>query len=204
MVSMLKNIKGFDQVKNLVVSVIVVSLGACSPATETTTTSNDSVSPAPTSVATSSPLTTSSPTTVAIPGVDNVGEINFKPASPNSSSGFFDAVNGSSATKVEVSNKTPIVARGWAILPTAGRPPDSVIITSGDSNSLVAVATVNLARPDVVRILKNPAYRNSGWNVSFNPSALPTDQVVLKAWAYNSARKEALELKNTHEVVVLK
>ena len=203
MVSMLKSTKLFHHAKTLVVSVIAISLGACSPATETTTTSTDSVT-APTSVATSSPLTTSSPTTVAIPGVNNVREINFKPASPNSTIGFFDAVNGSSATKVEVSKETPIVARGWAILPTAGRPPDSVIITSGDSNSVVAVAPVNLARPDVARILKNPAYSNSGWNVTFNPSTLPTDQVRLKAWAYNSTKKEALELKNTHEVVVLK
>lgn len=202
MVSMHKSTKLFHHAKTLVVSVLAISLGACSPATETTTTPPDSVT-APTSVATSSPQTTTSPPSVAIPGVNDVGEINFKPASPNSASGFFDAVNNSSATKVEVSNTTPIVARGWAILPAAGRPPDSVIITSGDSNSLVAVAPVNLARPDVVRILKNPAYRNSGWSVTFNPSTLPTDQAVLKAWAYNSASKEATQLRLTHEVVVL-
>ncbi len=203
MVSMLKSTKLLHHAKTLVVSVIAISLGACSPATETTNTPTDTVSPAPTSVATSSPQTTTSPATVAIPGVNDVGEINFKPASPNSTSGFFDGINGSSETKVEVPKGTPIVARGWAILATEGRPPDSVIITAGDNNSLVAVAPVNAERPDVAKILKNPAYRNSGWSVTFNPSTLPADQAVLKAWAYNSASKEATQLRLTHEVVVV-
>lgn len=201
MVSMLKNIKGFHHVKTLVVSVIAVSLGACSPATETTT-STDSVSPPPTSVATSSPLTTSSPATVAIPGVNNVGEINFNTASPNSTSGFFDAVNNSSTAEVEVVKGTPVTVRGWAFLAKEGRPADSVIITSGEDNTLVAVAPLNLERPDVSKALKNPAIEKSGWSTTFNASTLPTEQVVLKAWAYNSETKEATQVRNTYKVVV--
>jgi len=201
---MLKNTKLFHHAKTLVVSVIAISLGACSPATETTTTPTDSVSPAPTSVATSSPQTTTSPPTVAIPGVKDVGEINFKPASPNFTSGFFDGKNGTRETTFEVSKATIFNISGWAILANENRPADMVIITYGDTNSLLAMAPVNLERPDVVKVLKNPAYKNSGWSTTINPSTLPANQVVLKAWAYNSANKEATQLSRTHEVIVVK
>jgi len=74
-----------------------------------------------------------------------------------------------------------------------------VIITYGDNNSLVAVAP-NLDRPDIVKLLKNPAYNKSGWSTTFN--SLPTaGKVALKAWAYNSASKKLPT--ETHEVVVL-
>jgi hypothetical protein len=37
---------------------------------------------------------------------------------------------------------------------------------------------------------------------TFNSSTLPADKVVLLAWAYNSARKEATQLNSKHEVVL--
>jgi len=70
-------------------------------------------------------------------GVSNVSEINFKDAS-KFPSGYFDGINGSSARQIVLEVKPH--CRGWAILPDKGRPADKVIITSGDNNSLVAVA----------------------------------------------------------------
>jgi predicted SAM-dependent methyltransferase len=139
---------------------------------------------------------------VVIPGVKDIKEIKFRATSKNSP-GFFAAINGSSAPKLKVSKASSLTASGWAVLADEGRPADRVLITYGDNNLLVAVAPVNLERPDVVKVLKDPAYKNSGWSATFNPSTLPGDEVVLKAWAYNSARKEAIQLNLTHEVVVL-
>lgn len=141
---------------------------------------------------------------VAIPGVTNVREINFK-SSPNTANGFFDGItDGSSGPKIEVPKTTLLKTSGWAIISNEDRPADMVLLTYGDINSLIAVAPVNVERPDVAKVLKNPAYKNSGWNTIINPSSLPNDRVVLKAWAYNSARKEATELNNSLQVIVLK
>lgn len=149
------------------------------------------------SPAATSPQTTDSLISSVIPEVNNQ-EIKFKVAAKNSLSGCFDKLNGSNITKTEVSNVTPVTASGWAILPEAGRPADSVIITHGKKNSFVAVASVDLERLDVVAALDNPAYRKCGWSITLNPSVLPAGKVVLKAWAYNSASNEATQLNFTN------
>lgn len=186
-------------------STLIVSLAACSSGTVNNT---DAVS-SPTTDATNSPATdvasssqpTNPPPNVTIPGVSNVGEINFKPSSKNSS-GFFDGINGSTAPKLEVPKATTLTASGWAILTDSGKVADNVVITYGDSNSLLAVAPVNGERTDVVKVLKNPAYTKSGWSAAFNSSNLPAGSVVIKAWAYDSQRKQAIQLEPTHEVTV--
>ncbi len=210
---MLDHKKSFHLKIALVISAIAISLGACSGGTESNSSPSDSASSSPTPAvsASSSPSplasssssqTTASPTpaNVTIPGVKNLKEITFK-ATTNSQSGFFDAINGSSAAKVEVAKATPITASGWAVLVTTDKPANRVIVTYGDNNSIVAAAPVNLSRPDVAKSLQNPAYSKSGWSVTFNSSTLPPGPVVLKAWAYNSATKQATQLASTREVV---
>ena len=211
------NVQIFHPLKTLLISVIAISLAACA-GTQNTTTPNDSAGsptfnsaspnePAGSPVAdsttgSSSPQPTSSPVSVAIPGVNNVEEINFKPAPKNLPNGRFDGLNNSNAPKIEVTQSTPVTARGWAIIADESKLPDNVIITYGDNNSLVAVAPVNVERPDVAKVLKNPAYRKSGWSAIVNPSILPAGEVVLKAWAYNSASKEATQLDSTYQLVI--
>jgi len=95
-----------------------------------------------------------------------------------------------------------VTVKGWTVLANEGKIADRVIITYGDDNSVVAVAPVSLDRPDVVKSLKNPNYRKSGWGATFNSSTLPTGTVALKAWAYNAANKNATQLGNTREVIV--
>lgn len=151
----------------------------------------------------SSSQITDSPASVAIPGVNKIGEIKIKTGSKSFFSGFFDGINGYSATKIEVPKVTPLTVRGWAILADEGRAADKVIITYGKNNSLVAVAPVNLERSDVTEAFSNPAYENCGWSITLNPFTLPAGKVELKAWAYNAARKEASQLNSAHEVIVL-
>lgn len=200
---MLQKTKVCHSAKILVISVIAISLAACSPATETASTSTDpaSLPPANTVTTASSPEAAVSPTSVTIPGVTEVGEISFKPPS-KTALGHFDVINNSSTQRIEVSKANPITAAGWAILADKGKPADTVLITQGDNNSLVAVASVNSERPDVSKILKNPVYQKSGWGTTFKASALPAGEVVLKAWVYDSATKEATQLEPTHQVVV--
>lgn len=183
-------------------AVLAILITACA-GPETTSTLNEPASPPITDSTMSTPQATESVVKVTIPGVNNVEEIDFKPVPAKSSIGHFDTINGSNAPKIEVPKVTLLTATGWAIAPEAGKLPDSIIITHGDSNSLVAVAPVNVERPDVEKALKNPAYKNSGWSATFDSSILPNKQVVLKAWAYNSATKEATQLNATYEVVVL-
>lgn len=198
---MLQLTKSSCLAKTLVVSLIATALAACASSENANNPVNSASSPA-TSVATlASPQATASPTGITIPGVDNISEINFKPASKNSP-GFFDGVNGSSNAKIEASSSQPVTVGGWAILADKGRPADAVLITQGDNNSLVAVAPVSLERPDVLKALKNPAFKNSGWSTTFNVSALPVGEVEIKAWVYNSVTKEATQLEPTHQVVV--
>ena len=137
---------------------------------------------------------TSIPANVNIPGVSDIREINFKTATKNSSSGCFDGINGSHTTMITLPESKPLSASGWAIIPDEGRPADRVLITYGKNNSLVAVATVNLERLDVVKAFNNPTYKNCGWTVIFNTSNLPAGKIVFNAWAYNAARKEAVLL----------
>lgn len=134
--------------------------------------------------------------------ISNTKEIKFK-ASPSYTTGVFDAINSrSNKEKIEVFKSTPLIASGWAIVANEGRPADSVIITQGEGNSLVAVAPVGLERSDVAKVLNNPAYNYSGWNTKINTSNLPTGKLILKAWAYSFVSKEATQLNNLFEVVV--
>ncbi|PPS40928.1 hypothetical protein [Chroococcidiopsis sp. TS-821] len=170
-----------------------IILVACAPANQTTT-PPDTASPPP-------QQTTELPAGVSIPGVNNVGEINFRTTSIGAQ-GFFDGVNGSNAARIEVSGTEPINVYGWAILAHKGRPADNVIITYGDNNTVVAVAPVNVERPDVAKVLNSSAFANSGWNINLDASSLPEGVVVLKAWAYDSEAREATQLTTTREVVI--
>lgn len=140
--------------------------------------------------------------TKTIPGVKNASEVKFKSPSDPSKTGYFDAVNDASTPKHEAAKTATVKMAGWAFLPGKDKIADRVIITLSDNKTVVAVAPVNLPRPDVAKALKNPAYQNSGWTTTVNASALPAGKSVLKAWAYDSATKEATPLGGSHEIVV--
>lgn len=193
------------KLKNFILLALIFSLSACSSSTENTNLPKDSTSPS-SAESTSSPsfftINENDPASVTIPGVSDLKEINLQTASKNSIAGFFDSVNGSVEINHKVSKSTPVILSGWAVLSTKDKPADMVIITYGDNNSLVAVFPINLDRPDVGKFLKNPTYNKSGWKGTFDPSIFPAGKVALKAWAYDSSSKKAIQLDKIHEVVV--
>lgn len=189
------------------ISVLALSLSACgdnsgTATNETTPPDNSTAAVAPAASPVADKITTTA--SASIPGVKSISEVNLKspPANSKFGAGVFDLVNKSSALTHKVSKTAPLTLSGWAILGSKGTPADNVIITLADNKTVVAVAPVNVARPDVAKALNNPAYKNSGWSARINPSSLPTDKVVLKAWAYDSATKEATLISGNHNLDV--
>ncbi|MFB2921844.1 hypothetical protein ACE1CB_25685 [Aerosakkonema sp. BLCC-F2] len=185
------------------ISVLAVSLAACSgnseSASNTTSPDNSSSASAPTAA---SPAVekTSSTVSVSTTQIKNVSEVKFKAPTPGSLYGVLDVINDSSAPTHKISKSTPIKVSGWAVLANKSKVADSVIITQADNKKVLAVAPVNIGRPDVAKALNNPAYKNSGWTATINPSTLPTGKVVIQAWSYDSATKEATQLSRNHEI----
>lgn len=144
---------------------------------------------------------TGSTASPAIPGVNNIAEISFRPFNQNSPNGFFDGVNDSGAKIIIARRGTLLTAIGWAVLNSGSRA-DRVIITHGDNNSLLAVVPVNLKRPDIAKFLRNPIFETSGWRATFSSSSFSDRQTVLKAWVYDDVHKEAFQLNNAYQVVL--
>lgn len=188
-----------------VISVLAVSLAACSGDSQSaSTTAPDNTSPAVTTSSSSvdAGKASSTPTGSNPQEKINSSEVKFKPAPANVIYGVFDIVNGSSAPAHKVAKSKPTAIAGWATLPNKSKPADLVVITLADNKTIVAVASVNAVRDDVVKVMKNPAFKNSGWNATIAPSTLPTGKVVLKAWAYDSVTKEATQLGRIHDLEV--
>lgn len=186
----------------LLISILAVSLTAC---TEGTQTGGDATKSASTPAATpvSASATNAEPTnSKTIPGVKDASEVKFKSPSDPSKTGFFDTVNSSTGPKHKAAKTSTVKMAGWAFLPGKNAIPDRVIITQADNKKVLAVAAVKLPRADVAKYFNNPAYNSSGWEVTTNASQLPPGKSVLKAWAYDSATKEATPLGGTHEIVV--
>ncbi|HAA32539.1 MAG TPA: hypothetical protein DCE56_38590 [Cyanobacteria bacterium UBA8553] len=194
----------FHHTKTLILAAVAVSLAACSTGSNSTDsqTSPNSSSPASSENSPSS-QTTDTKISANIPGASDIKDVKLTPNSKNIPAGFFDGASGSKEPKQDVSKSKPFAVGGWAVLSSQGKVADKVIITAGDSNTVVAVVPTNVERPDVVQALKNPAFKNSGWAATINPATLPSGKVVLRAWAYNSASKEAIQLNNAFEANVL-
>ena len=196
-----------DRAKFLgVVSGLAILVAACSDNTPnvTNTPSPPAANPAA-NVNTAAPAgqKTASPTiNIASLGVKNASEIKFQTPAPSVINGFVDIVNNSGALKHNVSKNGNVTLTGWAIVPEKTKPAEKVIITLPDTNEILAIANVNIARPDVAKVMKNEAYKKSGWVASFKGSSLPTGRVVLKAWTYDPATKTATQLKSAHELTV--
>lgn len=196
-----------DRAKFLgVVSGLAVLVAACSDGTPSAT--NPTAQPAAdtaANVSTTAPAAqqpTTAGTSITSLGVKDVSEIKFQTPPANVLTGFFDAVNNSGALKHNVSKSGTIRLTGWAILPEKAKAAEKVIITLPDSNQVVAIANVNIARPDVVKAIKGEGYKNSGWTTSIKGNTLPSGRVILTAWAFDPATKTATQLRNTHELTV--
>jgi|GEM_PF-2116695 len=184
----------------LIISLVIASLSACSNSPNTTT-SQSSPTTAPSSEAMKSPITQAVQKAISIPGVSKSKEISFQTPPKGVTVGFFDAVNGSAQPNQTLPKTKPFEVSGWAVSSDKKKPAESVIITIGEANIPVAIASVKNNRPDVVKILKTPSLFKSGWQTSIDPSSLSGEKVMLKAWSYDSKTKKATLLGNKHEIV---
>ena len=194
----------FHPTKNLLlISILALSLSACTTGSQTGGDASTSANSSPAATPVKASATKTEPAnSKTIPGVKNASEVKFKSPSDPSKTGYFDTINNAIGPKHKVAKTATVKIAGWAFLPGKNKTPERVIITLADNKTVAAVAEVKLPRPDVAKALNNPSYKNSGWDVTINASALPAGKSVLKAWAYDSATKEATPLGGTHEIVV--
>ncbi len=188
--------------QHIALATTVALLAACSPNNTTTTNAPTETTPSQTTSEQITP-TDAGNFIAAIPNVKDISEIQFvQPPEELSGNGSIDAVNDSATTTHEVTASTPITVAGWAIIPAKNRPANQILLTIGEDNKIIGVATVDQPRPDVATALKNPAVEKSGWVATVDPSLLPAEQVTIKAWAYDAETKEANLLKSTHTISV--
>ncbi len=91
---------------------------------------------------------------------------------------------------------------GWAILPDSIEMPKIVLLSHGSKKSFFTSAYVNLASPDIVKKLNSQRYTTARWLVDFSPKFMPLGKTVLKAWVYDSSRKQFVKLNGELEVKV--
>lgn len=190
------------RIKNLVVFAgLAAALAACGPSVETATTPSPVTTNPPSTTTPESPAATS---TVSLSdlGVQDISEIKFSPIAEGiePANGYFDGVNNQLALEHTVARTEPLTLYGWAVISTTNKPASQVIVTQGEQNSVVAIAPVDVNRADVATATNNANYANSGWSATVSPTALPSDKATLKAWAYDSSTKEALQLAGVHTI----
>lgn len=112
----------------------------------------------------------------------------------NSDNGWFDSLS-------KVDNGL-YGASGWAILPYRGEPADAVLLAyeNTQTNSIMfKIASVGAKRKDVAKVLKNNAYRNSGWQTTFSKTEIPTkNHLKINAWALDATSGRAYQLNGSH------
>ena len=90
---------------------------------------------------------------------------------PGSTPFSVDAINGMPPQATpSIAVGTPLRVSGWAVDDRAGAPAEAVIVFIDDGPG--TAARYGLDRPDVARVLGNPAYRNSGFTAEAPTSSL--------------------------------
>lgn len=92
---------------------------------------------------------------------------------------------------------TTCLVRGWAILPYRHQT-GAVVVLAGEDGSGRAVAfgetPVLLERPDVVEVLHDRTYLESGWEVEFDSRQVPAWARTISAWVYDPENGRAYRL----------
>ncbi|ACK71302.1 hypothetical protein PCC7424_2897 [Gloeothece citriformis PCC 7424] len=201
----MSNKSTYPSIKALIISAIVISLTACSSGTDNSQSASDSDSASNTQTTeqtTEAPDTNAAPIATAPTSVEEVPKpqkVEFE-KSYEATTGFVDVVNGTAKFKLNVAQTEPIVIQGWAVTPDYQQPADMVLITLKNDNTIISTAKVDAERKDVADELKQPATLNSGWDVQIDPATLPSDQVELQAWGYDSKTQKAYPLNNSFEI----
>jgi len=95
-------------------------------------------------------------------------------------------------------------ASGWAVLPQRGDAADAVLLTYDrtDGDSIIfALADTGAERGVVARILRRSSPSDyAGWQKSFSVNDLPTNPVIITAWAFDARTGKAVQLDGTHVI----
>jgi hypothetical protein len=95
------------------------------------------------------------------------------------------------------------VTSGWAILPDKVKPADSVLLTYKDAEGkdiFFGLSSVRNTRADVAQLLKQEAYKNSGWEATVSTRKLPKGQVEIQAWAFDTTTAKAFPLNGSYTI----
>lgn len=92
-----------------------------------------------------------------------------------------DAINGVITKSATIAKVEPMTIGGWAVDDTTGTTPKPVIIrlTAG-SQVFYAETSDRVSRPDVAKALNNPAFEQSGFNLTATLEAVPPGQYTLE------------------------
>lgn len=95
-------------------------------------------------------------------------------------------------------------ASGWAVLPQRGDAADAILLTydRADGDSVIfALADTGAERGVVARILRRSSPSDyAGWQKSFSVNDLPTNPVIITAWAFDARTGKAVQLDGTHVI----
>lgn len=89
---------------------------------------------------------------------------------------------------------------GWAVLPKKRRSADAVLLTYDDPNGaaiIFDIAIVEMPRPDISRLFRQPSYRFSGWAKTFNLNVLHGNTRRIKAWAFDADEGRAYPIEGS-------
>lgn len=101
---------------------------------------------------------------------------------------------------IEPAGKDKYRVRGWAVLPEKESPAHAVVLSyenkEGESIAF-ALATTDIKRKDVAKILNKKAYVDSGWEKLIFVDKIPKTAGKIKAWAFDADTGKAFELNRS-------
>ena len=113
-----------------------------------------------------------------------------------------DGTNGFVDRVVDLGDGRLSIA-GWAILKDRSSPADCVLVVWQDTNGLVkpiSVLPVNVERPDVATVLRNPSLLNSGFNSEVSKANIPRSGTIA-VWSVDMKALHAFQLGGTNRIM---
>lgn len=107
------------------------------------------------------------------------------------------------ATPTTINKSGSLNLGGWAVLRDSQEQPKLVLLSYGNQKSFFASAVVNQDSPDVAKALKSNRYNKVRWSVNISPKSLPLGVTALKAWVYNPATQQLIQLSGEPKIKVV-
>jgi len=128
-------------------------------------------------------------------------DIGFIPE-PDKLHGYFDFPPTGNTTSTS-SKRGSLNAIGWAILPDSLRAANTVLFSHDSNKTFFANTVVNLESPDVAKAFNSSRYEKVRWTANISLGFLQVGETVLKAWVYDSNRKQVVKLTGEPRIEVV-